>query len=93
MNFEGRKFSKSRNYAVYLGEFLEKFPAEALRYSIAMNYPENKDSDFSWTDFQNRTNGELADTLGNFIKRSVDFTNSRFEGVVPHTCSREDGTA
>ncbi|MDT9546831.1 MAG: methionine--tRNA ligase [Chlorobium sp.] len=90
MNFEGRKFSKSRNYAVYLGEFLEKFPAEALRYSIAMNYPENKDSDFSWTDFQNRTNGELADTLGNFIKRSVDFTNSRFEGVVPHNCTRAE---
>ncbi|RTY40083.1 methionine--tRNA ligase [Chlorobium phaeovibrioides] len=90
MNFEGRKFSKSRNYAVYLGEFLDKFPAEALRYSIAMNYPENKDSDFSWTDFQNRTNGELADTLGNFIKRSVDFTNSRFEGIVPHACSCEE---
>ncbi|WP_064504646.1 methionine--tRNA ligase, partial [Chlorobium limicola] len=67
MNFEGRKFSKSRNYAVYLGEFLEKFPADTLRYSIAMNYPENKDTDFSWQDFQNRTNGELADTLGNFI--------------------------
>ncbi|MEI6756869.1 MAG: methionine--tRNA ligase [Chlorobium sp.] len=83
MNFEGRKFSKSRNYAVYLGEFLEKFPADTLRYSIAMNYPENKDTDFSWQDFQNRTNGELADTLGNFIKRSVDFTNARFEGQVP----------
>ena len=83
MNFEGRKFSKSRNYAVYLGEFLERFPADTLRYSIAMNYPENKDSDFSWGDFQNRTNGELADTLGNFIKRSIDFTNSRFGGEVP----------
>jgi methionyl-tRNA synthetase len=90
MNFEGRKFSKSRNYAVYLGEFLEKFPADTLRYSIAMNYPENKDTDFSWQDFQNRTNGELADTLGNFIKRSVDFTNSRFEGVVPFACSIGD---
>ncbi|TCD47177.1 methionine--tRNA ligase [Chlorobium sp. N1] len=90
MNFEGRKFSKSRNYAVYLGEFLQKFPADTLRYSIAMNYPENKDSDFSWTDFQNRTNGELADTLGNFIKRSVDFTNSRFEGQVPHQCTIEE---
>jgi len=86
MNFEGRKFSKSRSYAVYLGEFLEKFPADTLRYSIAMNYPENKDSDFSWQDFQNRTNGELADTLGNFIKRSVDFTNSKFGGVVPIDC-------
>jgi len=83
MNFEGRKFSKSRNYAVYLGEFLDHFPADTLRYSVAMNYPENKDTDFSWSDFQNRTNGELADTLGNFIKRSVDFTNTRFDGEVP----------
>ncbi|MEI6692018.1 MAG: methionine--tRNA ligase [Chlorobium sp.] len=90
MNFEGRKFSKSRNYAVYLGEFLEKFPADTLRYSIAMNYPENKDTDFSWQDYQNRTNGELADTLGNFIKRSVDFTNARFDGEVPYECTAED---
>lgn len=89
MNFEGRKFSKSRNYAVYLGEFLEKFPADVLRYSIAMNYPENKDTDFSWTDFQNRTNGELADTLGNFVKRSIDFTLARFEGVVPWDYSKD----
>ena len=90
MNFEGRKFSKSRNYAVYLGEFLDRFPADTLRYSIAMNYPENKDSDFSWADFQNRTNGELADTLGNFIKRSVDFTNSRFGGTVPYDVTPEE---
>lgn len=55
-----------------------------------MNYPENKDTDFSWQDFQNRTNGELADTLGNFIKRSVDFTNSRFDGVVPFSCTDDD---
>lgn len=90
MNFEGRKFSKSRNYAVYLGEFLDKFPADTLRYSIAMNYPESKDTDFSWQDFQNRTNGELADTLGNFIKRSIDFTNTRFEGVVPASVTKEE---
>ncbi len=90
MNFEGRKFSKSRNYAVYLGEFLDRFPADTLRYTIAMNYPENKDSDFSWSDFQNRTNGELADTLGNFIKRSIDFTNSKFNGEVPYACTVED---
>jgi methionyl-tRNA synthetase len=93
MNFEGRKFSKSRNYAVYLGEFLEKFPADTLRYSIAMNYPESKDTDFSWSDYQNRTNGELADTLGNFIKRSVDFTNSRFDGEVPAACTAEEWNA
>jgi methionyl-tRNA synthetase len=90
MNFEGRKFSKSRNYAVYLGEFLDRFPADTLRYSIAMNYPENKDTDFSWADFQNRTNGELADTLGNFIKRSIDFTNARFGGVVPAEITPDD---
>lgn len=90
MNFEGRKFSKSRNYAVYLGEFLDRFPADTLRYSIAMNYPENKDTDFSWADFQNRTNGELADTLGNFIKRSVDFTNARFGGAVPYEVTPEE---
>ncbi|MEI6846529.1 MAG: methionine--tRNA ligase [Chlorobiaceae bacterium] len=93
MNFEGRKFSKSRNYAVYLGEFLEKFPADTLRYTIATNYPESKDTDFSWQDYQNRTNGELADTLGNFIKRSIDFTNSRFDGVVPYACSAEEWNA
>jgi len=93
MNFEGRKFSKSRNYAVYLGEFLEKFPADTLRYSIAMNYPESKDTDFSWQDFQNRTNGELADTLGNFIKRSVDFTNARFDGVVPCDATADEWNA
>jgi len=93
MNFEGRKFSKSRNYAVYLGEFLEKFPADTLRYSIAMNYPENKDTDFSWQDFQNRTNGELADTLGNFIKRSIDFTNARFDGVVPCNVTTDEWNA
>lgn len=90
MNFEGRKFSKSRNYAVYLGEFLEKFPVDTLRYSIAMNYPENKDTDFSWLDFQNRTNGELADTLGNFIKRSIDFTNARFDSEVPYACTFDE---
>ncbi|MFZ4525327.1 MAG: methionine--tRNA ligase [Chlorobium sp.] len=93
MNFEGRKFSKSRNYAVYLGEFLDKFPADTLRYSIAMNYPENKDTDFSWHDFQNRTNGELADTLGNFIKRSIDFTNARFDGEVPCDSTAEEWNA
>lgn len=93
MNFEGKKFSKSRNYAVYLGEFLERFPADTLRYSIAINYPENRDTDFSWKDFQNRTNGELADTLGNFVKRAIDFTNSKFDGVVPAESSNEDWQA
>ncbi|MFN3561002.1 MAG: methionine--tRNA ligase [Chloroherpetonaceae bacterium] len=90
INIEGKKFSKSRGYAIYAHEFLEKFPADTLRYIIAANYPENRDSDFSWKDFQNRVNGELADTLGNFVKRAIDFTNSKFDGVVPADCSIED---
>ncbi|MCS7012947.1 MAG: methionine--tRNA ligase [Chloroherpetonaceae bacterium] len=93
MNIEGKKFSKSRGYAVYLHEFLEKFPADALRYTIAMNYPETHDTDFSWKDFQNRTNGELADTLGNFVKRAVDFCNTRFGGTVPAECTLSDWEA
>jgi methionyl-tRNA synthetase len=90
INIEGKKFSKSRGYAIYAHEFLEKFPADTLRYIIAANYPENRDSDFSWKDFQNRVNGELADTLGNFVKRAIDFTNSKFDGTVPADCSLED---
>lgn len=93
INIEGKKFSKSRGYAIYAHEFLEKFPADALRYILAANYPENRDSDFSWKDFQNRVNGELADTLGNFVKRAVDFTNSKFEGIVPAECSLDDWNA
>jgi methionyl-tRNA synthetase len=89
MNIEGRKFSKSRGYAIYAHEFLEKFPADTLRYMIAINYPENRDTDFNWSDFQNRINGELADTLGNFVKRAVDFANTRFDGIVPAECSPE----
>ncbi len=90
INIEGKKFSKSRGYAIYAHEFLEKFPADTLRYIIAANYPEHRDSDFSWKDFQNRVNGELADTLGNFVKRAIDFTNSKFDGVVPADCSLDD---
>ncbi len=90
INIEGKKFSKSRGYAIYAHEFLEKFPADTLRYIIAANYPEHRDSDFSWKDFQNRVNGELADTLGNFVKRAIDFTNSKFDGIVPADCSLDE---
>lgn len=90
INIEGKKFSKSRGYAIYALDFLAKFPADTLRYIIAANYPENRDSDFSWKDFQNRVNGELADTLGNFVKRAIDFTNSKFDGAVPAECSLDD---
>ena len=83
LNLEGQKLSTSRNWAVWIHEYLDVFPADWLRYAIATTLPETKDSDFSWKEFQNRVNGELADILGNFIFRTMSFTQRFFEGVVP----------
>ncbi|MFZ5946951.1 MAG: methionine--tRNA ligase [Stygiobacter sp.] len=83
LNFEGKKFSKSRGWGIDVDEFLELFPADLLRYTLAANLPENKDTDFYWKEFQARTNGELADILGNFINRTLTFTFKHFEGKVP----------
>ncbi len=83
LNLEGRKLSTSRNYAVWLGEYLDKFPPDPLRYCLAVNAPETKDSDFSWRDFQARNNNELADILGNFVHRSLTFVQRFFDGRVP----------
>lgn len=87
LNLEGRKLSTSRNWAVWLHEYLDEFPADWLRYALATTLPETKDSDFSWKEFQNRVNGELADILGNFIFRAVTFTHRFFEGRVPELVS------
>ena len=83
LNLEGRKLSTSRNYAVWLGEYLDKFPPDPLRYCLAVNAPETKDSDFSWKDFQARNNNELADILGNFVHRTLTFVQRFFDGVAP----------
>jgi methionyl-tRNA synthetase len=83
LNLEGRKLSTSRGWAVWLHEFLEDFEADYLRYVLGTNLPETKDSDFSWNDFQNKVNNELADILGNFIFRTLSFTGKYFEGKVP----------
>jgi methionyl-tRNA synthetase len=83
LNLEGKKLSTSRNYAVWLYEYLEKFNADSLRYCLANNLPETRDSDFSWKDFQARHNNELADILGNFINRTITFAEKHFEGKVP----------
>lgn len=83
LNLEGQKLSTSRNWAVWIHEYLTEFPADWLRYALAATLPETKDSDFSWTEFQNRMNGELADILGNFIFRTTSFTQRFFNGVVP----------
>jgi len=83
LNFEGQKFSKSRGWGIDVDEFLSEFPADALRYSLATNLPELRDADFTWKDFQARTNNELADILGNFVNRSLTFAHRTFQGRVP----------
>jgi methionyl-tRNA synthetase len=83
LNFEGAKFSKSRGWGVDADEFLERFPADSLRYTLAVNMPETRDADFYWKDFQARHNNELADILGNFVNRTLQFLHKHFEGVVP----------
>ncbi|HHS13871.1 MAG TPA: methionine--tRNA ligase [bacterium] len=83
LTIEGRKISTSQNYAIWLKDYLEKFPADPLRYTLAANAPETKDTDFSWSQFQSRNNDELADILGNFVNRSLTFTHRFFKGRVP----------
>jgi methionyl-tRNA synthetase len=83
LNFEGKKFSKSRGWGIDVEQFLEIFPADSLRYTLAANLPENKDTDFFWKEFQAKNNSELADILGNFINRTFIFANKHFEEKVP----------
>ncbi|MBK8945638.1 MAG: methionine--tRNA ligase [Ignavibacteriae bacterium] len=83
LNFEGKKFSKSRGWGIDVDEFLNLFPADPLRYTLASNLPENKDTDFYWKEFQAKNNNELADILGNFINRTFIFVSKHFENSVP----------
>ncbi len=90
LNFEGQKFSKSRNWGIDVDEFLEKYPADSLRYALALNLPETRDSDFYWKDFQARHNNELADILGNFVNRTITFAHKNFNGLVPKLAQLSD---
>jgi methionyl-tRNA synthetase len=83
LNFEGQKFSKSRGWGIDLQNFLAHFPADSLRYALAINLPESRDSDFYLKDFHARTNNELADILGNFVNRTLAFTEKNFKSAVP----------
>jgi methionyl-tRNA synthetase len=83
LNFEGKKFSKSRNWGIDVIDFLTLFPADPLRYTLAANLPETRDTDFYWKEFQLRNNSELADILGNFINRTLTFVYKNFNGQVP----------
>jgi methionyl-tRNA synthetase len=85
LNLEGNKLSTSKNWAVWLHEYLEDFPEkqDVLRYVLTANAPETKDNDFTWKDFQTRNNSELASIFGNFVNRVVVLTNKYYEGIVP----------
>jgi methionyl-tRNA synthetase len=83
LNFEGKKFSKSRNWSIDAIDFLEIFPADPLRYTLAVNLPENRDTDFQWKEFQAKNNSELAAIFGNFINRTFTFAHKQFNGEVP----------
>jgi methionyl-tRNA synthetase len=85
LNLEGDKISTSRNWAVWLNDYLEEFPdkQDVLRYALCATAPENKDNDFTWKDFQARNNSELVAILGNFINRTFVLTQKFFDGNVP----------
>ena len=96
LNLEGQKISTSKNWAVWLHEYLEEFPdqQDVLRYVLTANAPETKDNDFTWEEFQARNNNELVAIYGNFINRVVVLTHKYYEGVVPSAgvLSKEDET-
>lgn len=85
MNLEGDKISTSRNWAVWLHEYLKEFPGkqDVLRYALTASSPETKDADFTWADFQTKNNSELVAILGNFVNRAFVLIDKNFEGIVP----------
>jgi methionyl-tRNA synthetase len=92
MNLEGDKISTSRNWAVWLHEYLVDFPnkQDILRYVLCANAPETKDNDFTWKDFQTRNNSELVAIVGNFINRALQLTQKYYQGVTPVYNSRPE---
>jgi methionyl-tRNA synthetase len=86
LNLEGAKISTSRNWAVWLHEYLEDFPdmQDVMRYVLCATAPETKDNDFTWKDFQTRNNSELVGIYGNFINRVVVLTNKYYDGAIPY---------
>ncbi len=85
LNLEGDKFSTSRNWAVWLHEYLETYPTKVdeLKYVLTSIAPENKDSEFTWKEFQSRINNELAAIYGNFVNRTLVLTQKYYEGIIP----------
>jgi methionyl-tRNA synthetase len=92
LNLEGDKISTSRNWAVWLHEYLDEFPGkeDVLKYVLTANAPETKDNDFTWKDFQARNNNELVAVLGNFVNRALVLTQKYYNGVVPAAGELQD---
>jgi methionyl-tRNA synthetase len=90
MNIEGDKFSKSRNWAIWLPDILERYQPDAIRYYVAATLPETADADFAWDGFLNRVNGELLAAWGNLVNRMLSFAYKRFDGRVPSPESLTD---
>lgn len=83
LSLEGQKMSTSKNWVIWTSDFLKNFDADILRYYLTINAPLNRDTDFSWDDFQRRINDELADVLGNFLHRTFSFTTRFFQSTIP----------
>ena len=92
LNLEGQKLSTSRNWAIWLHEYLEDFKGQedSLRYALCATAPENKDTDFTWKDFQAKNNNELVAVFGNFINRVVVLTNKYWDGIIPEMGELQD---
>jgi methionyl-tRNA synthetase len=92
LNLEGEKLSTSKNWAIWLHEYLEDFKGQedSLRYALCATAPENKDTDFTWKDFQAKNNNELVAVFGNFINRVVVLTNKYWDGIIPEMGELQD---
>ena len=92
LSLEGEKMSTSKNWVVWIADFVKDYDPDLLRYYLTINAPLNKDSDFSWDDFQRRNNDELADVIGNFLHRTFVFTKKSFDNKIPEYTnpSKED---
>jgi methionyl-tRNA synthetase len=82
-NLEGKQFSKSEGWYISVDDFFQKYSADVIRYAIISNSPENRDTEFTWKDFQSRNNDHLADTYGNFVHRTLTFIEKYFDGKIP----------
>lgn len=90
LSLEGQKMSTSKNWVIWVSDFIKNFDSDILRYYLTINAPLTRDTDFSWDDFQRRVNDELADVLGNFLHRTFSFTDRFFQGEVPEPYTLDD---